>query len=70
MRMFETCESLNILNISGWDLTNTTDMTKMFNECYYLKTIIMKGCNKTTIDKIKAQLETDRILNNVTIITE
>ena len=69
MRMFETCESLNILNISEWDLTNTTDMTKMFNECYYLKTIYMRGCNQTTIDKIKAQLEKDK-LNNVTIITE
>lgn len=69
MMMFETCNSLNILNISGWDLTNDTDMTKMFNECYYLKTIIMKGCNQTTIDKIKAQLEKDK-LKNVTIITE
>ena len=70
MRMFETCKSLNILNISGWDLTNTTDMTKMFNECSSLKTIYMRNCNQTTIDKIKAQLETDGILNNVTIITE
>ena len=69
MRMFKTCKSLNILNISGWDLTNTTDTSKMFNECYYLKTIIMKGCNQTTIDKIKAQLEKDK-LKNVTIITE
>ena len=69
MRMFESCNSLNILNISGWDLTNDTDMTKMFNECYYLKTIFMRNCNQTTIDKIKAQLEKDK-LNNVTIITE
>ena len=68
MRMFESCNSLNILNISGWDLTNA-DMTKMFNECYYLKTIIMRGCNQITIDKIKAQLEKDK-LKNVTIITE
>lgn len=68
--MFEECRSLQVLNISGWDLTNTTDMTKMFYDCGKLNTIIMKGCNQTTIDKIKAQLETDGILNNLTIITE
>lgn len=67
--MFEECRSLQVLNISGWDLTNTTDMTKMFYDCGKLNTIIMKGCNQTTIDKIKAQLEKDK-LKDVTIITE
>lgn len=69
-RMFESCRSLQVLNISGWDLTNTTKTDNMFSECSSLKTIYMRGCNQTTIDKIKAQLETDGILNNVTIITE
>ena len=68
--MFESCRSLQVLNISGWDLTNTTETDDMFSECSSLNTIIMKGCNQATIDKIKAQLETDGILNNVTIITE
>lgn len=67
--MFEECRSLQVLNISGWDLTNTTDMTKMFYDCGKLNTIIMKGCNQITIDKIKAQLEKDK-LKDVTIITE
>ena len=68
--MFEGCRSLQVLNISGWDLTNTTETDDMFAVCSSLKTIYMRGCNQTTIDKIKAQLETDGILNNVTIITE
>lgn len=68
--IFVWCTKLQELNISGWDLTNTTKTDDMFGVCSSLKTIYMRGCNQTTIDKIKAQLETDRILNNVTIITE
>ena len=68
--MFEGCRSLQVLNISGWDLTKATDTDDMFSECSSLRTIYMNGCNQTTIDKIKAQLKTDGILNNVTIITE
>lgn len=68
--MFKGCRSLQVLNISGWDLTKATEMGNMFSECSSLNTIYMRNCNQTTIDKIKAQLETDGILNNVTIITE
>ena len=68
--MFEGCRSLQVLNISGWDLTKATNTDNMFSECSSLNTIYMRNCNQTTIDKIKAQLETDGILNNVTIITE
>lgn len=65
--MFYLNRSLQVLNISGWDLTNVTDTNNMFYSS--LKTIIMKGCNQTTIDKIKAQLEKDK-LKNVTILKE
>ena len=68
--MFEDCRSLQVLNISGWDLTNTTETDDMFSKCSSLRTIYMRNCSQATIDKIKAQLETDGILNNVTIITE
>lgn len=68
--MFESCRSLQVLNISGWDLTNTTETDNMFSKCSSLRTIYMRNCSQATIDKIKAQLETDGILNNVTIITE
>lgn len=68
--MFEDCSSLQVLNISGWDLTKATYTENMFSECSSLRTIYMRNCSQTTIDKIKAQLETDGILNNVTIITE
>lgn len=68
--MFKGCRSLQVLNISGWDMTKATNMTNMFSECSSLNTIYMRNCSQATIDKIKAQLETDGILNNVTIITE
>lgn len=68
--MFVWCTKLQELNISGWDLTNTTKTDDMFAVCSSLNTIYMRNCSQTTIDKIKAQLKTDGILNNVTIITE
>lgn len=68
--MFKSCRSLQVLNISGWDLTKATNLTDMFSGCSSLNTIYMRNCSQATIDKIKAQLETDGILNNVTIITE
>lgn len=68
--MFSYCQNLQTLSLSGWDMTKVTNMTNMFSECSSLNTIYMRNCNQTTIDKIKAQLETDGILNNVTIVTE
>lgn len=68
--MFSNCQNLQTINLSGWDMTKVTNLTNMFYNCDKLNTIYMRNCNQTTIDKIKAQLETDGILNNVTIITE
>lgn len=68
--MFAWCSSLQNLDISGWDLTNVTNTTDMFYVCDKLKTIYMRNCSQATIDKIKAQLEKDKILDRVTIITE
>lgn len=67
--MFESCNSLQVLNISGWDMTKVTDTDGMFSECSSLRTIYMRNCSQITIDKIKAQLEKDK-LKDVTIITE
>lgn len=68
--MFYLCYSLQTLNLNGWDMTKVTDTDGMFSKCSSLNTIYMRNCSQATIDKIKAQLETDGILNNVTIITE
>ena len=68
--MFKGCSSLQSLDLSSWDMTKVTYKDDMFSGCTSLKTIYMRNCNQTTIDKIKAQLEKDKILNNVTIITE
>ena len=69
MLMFNDCSNLTSLNLSGWNTSNVTDMGGMFNNCTSLKTIRMVGCEQPTIDKIKAQLTTDGIINNVTIVT-
>ena len=69
MLMFNDCSNLTSLNLSGWNTSNVTDMGGMFNGCSKLKTIRMVGCEQPTIDKIKAQLTTDGIINNVTIVT-
>ena len=69
--MFSGCTSLTSLDLSGWDTSNVNDMSDMFKNCTSLKTIRMVGCNKETVDKIKAQLTTDGIsLDKVNIKTE
>ena len=65
---FWLCNKLKTLDISGWDMSNVTNMGSMFYYCRKLKTIRMVGCEQPTIDKIKAQLTKDNI-TGVTIIT-
>ena len=68
--MFYNCISLTSLDISGWNTSNVTSMSNMFKNCNSLTTIRMVGCEKPTIDKIKAQLTKDGIsLNNVNFVT-
>ena len=59
--MFQNCNGLTLLDLSGWDTSKVTDMYRMFYGRNKLNTIIMKGCSKETIDKIKAQLTKDGI---------
>ena len=68
--MFRGCRSLVSLDLSKWDTSKVTNVGNMFTACAKLKTIKMVGCSEDTIDKIKAQLTTDGIINNVTIVTE
>ena len=68
--MFRSCRSLVSLDLSKWDTSKVTNVGNMFTGCAKLKTIKMVGCSEDTIDKIKAQLTTDGIINNVTIVTE
>ena len=67
--MFYGCSGLtSLLDLSGWDTSNVTNMGNMFKGCPNSLKIIMKGCSKETIDKIKAQLTKDGI--GATITTE
>ena len=59
--MFSGCTSLTSLDLSGWDTSKVTFSTSMFDGCPNSLEIIMKGCSKETIDKIKAQLKADGI---------
>ena len=71
--MFRWCENLQTLDLSGWDLTKVTGYNpvgEMFMFCEALKTIYMRGCNQTTINRIKEGLKISKIPSNqVTIIT-
>ena len=71
--MFRWCEKLQTLDLSGWDLTKAigyNPIGEMFFQCKALKTIYMRGCNQTTINKIKEGLRISKIPSNqVTIIT-
>ena len=68
-QMFCACNNLTSLDLSCWDTNKVTSMSQMFSNCGELNTIRMVGCSQTTIDKIKAQLTADGIINNVTIVT-
>ena len=59
--MFSGCTSLTSLDLSGWNTSKVTFATSMFDGCPNSLEIIMKGCSKETIDKIKAQLTKDGI---------
>ena len=50
--MFFDCRSLISLNLSGFDTRKVTDMDAMFYGCTNLKEIIMRGCDKKTIEMI------------------
>ena len=52
--MFKDCSGLISLNLSGFDMRNVSVpyMRDMFDGCTNLKEIIMRGCNKRTIEKI------------------
>ena len=69
--MFVGCSGLISLDLSGWVMSNvTTSINTMFENCNSLRTIKMVGCSEDTVNKIKAHLTTDGIINNVTIVTK
>ena len=70
--MFMSCEKLESLDLSGFDMTHVPYKNKanMFQSCKALKTIYMRGCDEGTVNKIKSSLSSDGISGQVTIITE
>ena len=50
--MFCFCESLTSLNLSNFSINGNLQMYSMFTGCKSLKEIIMRGCDKTTIEMI------------------
>ena len=68
-QMFDYCSGLASLDLSNWDTSKVTNMSGMFGRCFALKTITMKNCSQETVDKIKSALQSEGILDKVTIIT-
>ena len=63
--MFNECAKLKSLDLSGWVISKVTDTGSMFNGCNSLDTIRMFGCSEDTINKIKTQLNTDGLSENI-----
>ena len=40
---------LNKIDLSGWDTSDITDMSKMFNSCYFLKSLDVSGFNTSKV---------------------
>ena len=50
--MFKDCSGLVSLNLSNFSIQENCWTDRMFDGCTNLKEIIMRGCNKRTIEKI------------------
>ena len=62
--MFKGCNGLTSLDLSKWDM-RSVETSGMFIGCNSLRTIRMKDCSETTINKIKAVKP-----SSATIVTE
>ena len=51
-RMFLFCNSMTRLNLSNFSINGNCQMDYMFDQCDNLKEIIMRGCDKKTIEMI------------------
>ena len=67
--MFQKCRKIAELDLSNWDMSKVRNTGSMFYLCTSLKTITMKNCATETVDKIKSALQSEGILDKVTIIT-
>lgn len=69
--MFASMESLEELDISGWNVRGKrigTDNEPLFHGCDKLKKIYMFGCNDYTVNKIRNELDNSAgVSNNVKI---
>ena len=53
--MFYDCNSLTSLNLSNFSISENCLVSGMFHNCTNLKEIIMRGCDKTTIEMISKE---------------
>ena len=53
--MFYDCNSLTSLNLSNFSISENCSVSGMFHNCTNLKEIIMRGCDKTTIEMISKE---------------
>lgn len=55
--MFYGCTKLKELDLSGWDMAATANVTDMFVNDTALKKIIVKNCTQYTLDLIRKALK-------------
>ena len=47
--MFNSCNNLTYLNLSGWNTSNVNDITSMFNSCGNLNSLDLSGWNISNV---------------------
>ena len=57
--MFYNCYKLTSLDLSNFDTSKVTNMSRMFVSCLSLTTVKVINCNDATKQKILNQLQTD-----------
>lgn len=67
--MFYGCNNLTTIDLSGWKIQEDSFVDNMFGKCSKLETIYMRGCDDTTVEKIREALRQVGLQEQVTIIT-
>ena len=63
--IFYACSSLTSLDLSGWDVSNVTDMDDMFNDCSSLTSLDLSGWNTSRVTNMNGMFSGCRSLTTL-----
>lgn len=65
--MFMYCESLETLDLSGWNTSNMKYMNAAFRDCFSLKSINLSGWDTSNVETMSMMFEGCQYLENVDV---